>query len=84
VAYALAAYNATMHSSTGFSPNRLLYGRELRFPNELLYVEVEDKNLDACSYSEFVEGQRDAFRSTFALAKDSLGFCAENRKIDTI
>jgi len=46
----------------------------------LLYVEVEDKNLDAGSYSEFVEGQKDAFRSTFALARKSLGFCAENRK----
>jgi len=55
VAYALAAYNATVHSSTGFSPNRLLYERELRFPNELLYVEVEDKNPDAGSYSEFFE-----------------------------
>jgi len=80
VAYALAAYNATVHSSTRFSPNRLLYGRELRFPNELLYVEVEDKSLDAGSYSEFVEGQKDAFRSTFALARESSGFCAENRK----
>jgi len=80
VAYALAAYNATVHSSTGFSPNRLLYGRELRFPNELLYVDVEDKRLDSGSYSEFVEGQRGAFRSTFALARESLGFCAENRK----
>jgi len=43
VAYALAAYYATVHSSTGFSPNRLLYGRELRFPNELLYVEWKTK-----------------------------------------
>jgi len=38
VAYAMAAYNATVHSSMGFSPNRLLYGRELKFPNELMYV----------------------------------------------
>jgi len=79
VAYALATYNSTVHSSTGFSPNRLLYGRELRFPNKLLYLEVEDKNLNAGRYSEFVEGQKDAFRSTFALAKEPLGFCAENR-----
>jgi len=57
-----------------------LYGRELRFPNELMYVEVKDKNLDAGSYSDFVEGQRDAFRTSFVLAMESLGFCAENPK----
>jgi len=41
---------------------------------------VEDKNLDAGKYSEFVDGQRDSFRALFALARESLGFCAENRK----
>jgi len=80
VSYAMAAYNTTVPSATGFTSNRLLYGRELRFFNELMYVEVEDKNLNAGSYSEFVEGQRNAFRASFALARESLGFCAENRK----
>jgi len=36
VAYVLAAYNATEHSATGYTPNMLVYGRELRFPNELM------------------------------------------------
>jgi len=42
VAYVLAAYNATEHSATGYTPNMFLYGRELRFPNELMYAEVGD------------------------------------------
>jgi len=45
-----------------------------------MYVEAEDKNLDADSYSEFVEGQRDAFRTSCVLARESLWFCAESRK----
>jgi len=32
VAYVLAAYNATEHSATGYTPNMLVYGREYVFP----------------------------------------------------
>jgi len=42
IAYVLAAYNATEHSATGYSPNMLVFGRELCFLNELLYTDVED------------------------------------------
>jgi len=38
VAYVMTAYNATVHSATGFTPNRLVFGREMRYPNELMYV----------------------------------------------
>jgi len=40
VAYVMTAYNATVHSATGFTPNRLVFGREMRYPNELMYVGV--------------------------------------------
>jgi len=42
VTYVLAAYNATEHSATGYLPNMLVYGRELRFPNELMYTNIDD------------------------------------------
>jgi len=34
----------------------------MRYPNELMYVRVEDKTLDDKNYSDFVENQRKNFR----------------------
>jgi len=76
----VAAYNATIHSATGYTPNYLTYGRELAFPNELMYVDVEDKEVDHQSYAEFVTKQQVSFRKAFALTRESLGAMAERRK----
>jgi len=80
VAYVMAGYNATVHSATGYSPNRLVYGRELQFPNELLYVDVIERDIDPRRYSEFVEEQRKMFRILYALVRNSLGLTDERRK----
>jgi len=32
VVYVMTACNATVHSATGFTPNRLVFGREMRYP----------------------------------------------------
>jgi len=50
-----------VHSATGFTPNRLVFGREMRYPNELMYVGVKDKTMDDKSYSDFVEDQKKNF-----------------------
>ena len=34
--YAVAAYNSTVHNSTGFSPNFLMFGRELAAPVDIV------------------------------------------------
>ncbi|VDI74021.1 Hypothetical predicted protein [Mytilus galloprovincialis] len=33
----MSAYRSTVHPSTGFSPNKLMLGREVNLPHELLY-----------------------------------------------
>ncbi|VDI20649.1 Hypothetical predicted protein [Mytilus galloprovincialis] len=33
----MSAYRHTVHSSTGFSQNKLMLGREVNLPHELLY-----------------------------------------------
>jgi len=80
VAYILAAYNATEHSATGYLPNMLVYGRELRFPNELLYTDVEDHDVAAVSSVEFVVERQALFKKSFALARETLGCVAERCK----
>jgi len=76
----MTANNATVHSATGFTPYRLVFGREMRYPNELMCVGVEDKTMDDRSYSDFVEDQRKKFRDGFDRARESLGLNADRSK----
>jgi len=80
VAYVLAAYNATEHNATGYSPNMLVYGRELRFPNELLYTDMDDQEVTPVSSIEFVAERQLLFKKNFALARETLGSAAERSK----
>jgi len=80
VAFVMTAYKAPVHGATGFTPNRLVFGREMRFPNGLVYVAVEDMNMDGGGYSNFVEQQREHFRANFNNAREMLGLSAERSK----
>jgi len=80
VAYVLAAYNATEHSATGYSPNMLVYGRELRFPNELMYTDVDECETMAVSSIDFVAERQELFKKAFAIAREMLGNTAERSK----
>jgi len=52
----------------------------MRYPNELMYVGVEDKTLENETYSEFVEDQIKNFRDGFDRARDALGLSADRSK----
>jgi len=80
VAYVMTEYKATVHSATGFTPNRLVFGREMKYPNELMYVGVEDKTMDDKSYSDFLEDQKRNFRDGFYRARESLGLNTDRSK----
>jgi len=80
VVYILAAYNETEHSAMGYSPNMLVYGRELRFPNELLYNNVDDHEVTPVSSVEFVAERQLLFKKKFTLAHETLGSAAERSK----
>jgi transposase InsO family protein len=80
VAPVMAAYRATVHSSTGYTPNFLVYGRENRAPIDLvLAVEEEPKGVGESPnqyVNELVQRQRAAYR----IVRQHLGRAAERRK----
>ena len=58
----MAAYRATVHEATGYSPNFLIFGRELRAPIDLVLGGPED--IEYTSPEEFVEAVCLAQRET--------------------
>jgi len=52
----------------------------MRYPNELMYVGVEDRTLDDKTYSDFVVDQKRNFRDGFDRARYSLGLNADRSK----
>ena len=54
----LAAYRASVHDITGFTPNRSLLGHEIRLPVDLTYGILPDTSERALSDIVFEMGDR--------------------------
>ena len=71
----MAAYRASEHTSTGFSPNFLMFGREVRAPVDLVLGESEVSETSVDDFAaELIERQRSAYQ----LVRDQLGRTAES------
>lgn len=72
------AYRATVHESTGFTPNMLMFGREVRFPIQIMFGQPEpDQYL---SYGDYVDVLKDHLEKAHDLARDNLGSKAKRQK----
>jgi hypothetical protein len=75
----MAAYRTSIHESTQFSPNRLMFGRKNRLPADLVLgdlssempsVHLEDYAADLCERQQ----------TDFTLVREHLGQAARRRK----
>lgn len=72
------AYRATIHESTGFSPNMLMFGREVKLPAQIMYNSPDDEEFT--SYGDFVAKLRERMDKAHEVARQHLQQAAKRRK----
>jgi len=78
--HVLAAYRASLHSSTGFSPNRLFIGRKTYMPVNLICDIPEGETGKTQIAEEYVQKVRQDTEVAYELARKQLQVAAENAK----
>lgn len=77
---AAAAYRASVHESTGFSPNFVVFGRENRMPADLVLGCPPNEEEYHSSPDQYVNQLQMKARETFASVRLHLGYAANRRK----
>lgn len=72
IPYAVMAYRATKHSATGFTPNFMMFGREVREPVDLV-AGLPPGTDAALSAPEFVKQTRERLELAHQIAREALG-----------
>jgi len=78
--YVMAAYRASVHASTGFTPNKLMLGRENRMPIDLVMGLPPREANDSQSVDDFVARQQEIAEESYQLARQHLAQNAQRRK----
>jgi transposase InsO family protein len=76
----MAAYRASPHSATGYSPNRMFLGRENRMPLDLIMGVPTEDGMQPISTDEFVQRTKEEAVACYDLAREELRVAAERRK----
>src|SRR5206468_6962718 len=77
--FVMAAYRASVHEATGFTPNFLMMGREARAPVDLLYGAPEEAEA-SLSYDDYADRKIQVMRDAYALVREHLGAAARRMK----
>ena len=77
--FVVMAFNSTPHESTGISPHRLVFGREMNFPLDILTEPVDDED-EAKHISEYVQDLEDRLRKSHNIAREHLKASSERQR----
>ena len=69
--YVMAAYRATVHQSTGYSPNYLMLAREVRSPVDLVFGTPSDR--PPASYDDYSTAMEERMKQAYSLVRQHLG-----------
>ena len=72
------AYRATPHESTGYSPNRVMFGREVTLPIDLMLGSPPDEEREETT--QYAAELRNRLEEVFAHVRDGLQVAAERQK----
>jgi transposase InsO family protein len=79
--FVMAAYRASVHESTGYSPNYLILGREVYAPLDVVLGVPEEEETQWRSTDDFVAERQRICRESYTCARDTLQKCAQRRKV---
>ena len=78
--YVVHAYNGTMHTTTGLSPNMLVFGEDLIMPADLVFGLVGTSPEAPC-HVLFVESLRERFKDSYEMVRVELQKNAKWQKV---
>ena len=78
--YIMAAFRASRHESTKFTPNMMVFGRENRAPADLVLGPVQGESEQFDSADDYVFELQSKLREAHQLARSHLRTAAERRK----
>ena len=79
--YVVSAYRSSINETTGFSPNRLTFGREIRTPIDLVYGRPPATTTTADkTYSEYVDNLAEQMENAYKTVRENLQRSAERMK----
>jgi len=78
--FAMAAYRASRHDSTGYSPNFLTFGQEVYGAVDILYGSPDEADAPTIDYGDFVAQTRSRMTASYAEVRETLRRSAERNK----